>query len=63
MLVQPLIELLGSDLLGGSDPSMQAVTEAQIEATVKNGKGKMKPPTGLSEEQVKAVAAYFKTLK
>ena len=46
-----------------SDPSMKALTVAQIEAAVKNGKGKMKPVAGLSDAQVKDVAAYFKTLK
>ncbi len=46
-----------------SDPAMKAVTEAQVEATVKNGQGKMKPVAGLTDAQVKAVAAYFKTLK
>jgi mono/diheme cytochrome c family protein len=46
-----------------SDPSIQALTVAQIEATVKNGKGKMKPIAGLTDPQVSAVAAYFKSLK
>jgi mono/diheme cytochrome c family protein len=46
-----------------SDPSIQALTVAQISATVKNGKGKMKPVAGLSDPQVKAVAEYFKSLK
>jgi mono/diheme cytochrome c family protein len=46
-----------------SDPAIKALTEAQIEATVKDGKGKMKPIAGLSDAQVKAVAGYFKTLK
>jgi len=46
-----------------SDPSIQALTVAQIIATVKNGKGKMKPIAGLTDPQVSAVAAYFKTLK
>jgi mono/diheme cytochrome c family protein len=46
-----------------SDPSMQALTVAQIEATVKSGKGKMKPVAGLTDAQVTAVATYFKTLK
>ena len=41
----------------------QALTVAQIEATVKSGKGKMKPVAGLTDAQVKDVAAYFKTLK
>ncbi len=46
-----------------SDPSIQALTIAQITATVKNGKGKMKPVAGLTDPQVSAVAAFFKTLK
>ena len=46
-----------------SDPSIQALTVTQIAATVKNGKGKMKPIVGLTDPQVTAVAAYFKTLK
>jgi mono/diheme cytochrome c family protein len=46
-----------------SDPSIQALTVAQIASTVKNGKGKMKPIAGLTDPQVQAVAAYFKTLK
>lgn len=46
-----------------SDPSMKALTVAQIEATVKAGHGKMHPVAGLSDAQVKDVAAYFKTLK
>jgi cytochrome c6 len=46
-----------------SDPSMSALTVAQVCAAVKNGKGKMKPIAGLTDPQVAAVAAYFKTLK
>ncbi len=46
-----------------SDPSMKGLTEGQIESAVKNGKGKMHPVAGLTDPQVKAVAAYFKTLK
>ena len=46
-----------------SDPDMRKLTVDQIESTVKNGKGKMKPITGLSDAQVRAVAEYFKTLK
>ncbi|MGD1105399.1 MAG: cytochrome c [Terracidiphilus sp.] len=46
-----------------SDPSMATLTVAQITSTVKNGKGKMKPIVGLTDAQVSAVAAYFKTLK
>jgi cytochrome c553 len=46
-----------------SDPSVKALTVDQISAVVKNGKGKMHPVAGLTDEQVKAVATYFKTLK
>lgn len=46
-----------------SDPSMKDLTVDVVEATVKNGHGKMKPISGLSDAQVKAVAGYFKTLK
>jgi cytochrome c6 len=46
-----------------SDPDMKKLTVAEIEGVVKNGKGKMKPISGLDETQTKAVAEYFKTLK
>ena len=46
-----------------SDPSMKSLSVAQIETTVKGGKGKMKSIAGLNDAQVKSVAAYFKTLK
>jgi mono/diheme cytochrome c family protein len=46
-----------------SDPAIKALTLAQVEATVKNGKGKMKPIAGLDDPTIKAVAEYFKTLK
>ena len=55
----------GMQKMMGVKPASEykSLTLAQIEATVKNGKGKMKPVSGLSDPQVKAVAAYFKTLK
>ena len=46
-----------------SDAAMKALTLDQIEAAVKNGKGKMKPIAGLTDAQVKDVSTYFKTLK
>jgi len=46
-----------------SDPDIQKLTVDQVAAAVKNGKGKMKPVAGLTDEQVKEVSAYFKTLK
>ena len=46
-----------------SDASIQALSADQVAATVKNGKGKMKPIAGISDPDAKAVAAYFKSLK
>jgi cytochrome c6 len=46
-----------------SDPAMKALTLDEVEAAVKNGKGKMKPISGQTDAQVKDVSAYFKTLK
>ncbi len=46
-----------------SDPAMQALSAAQVASTVTNGKGKMKAISGLSDDEVKAVSAFFKTLK
>jgi cytochrome c6 len=46
-----------------SDPDMQKLTVAQISETVKTGKGKMKPIAGLTDDQIKGVSAFFKTLK
>jgi cytochrome c6 len=46
-----------------SDPDMKALTVDQIVSAIKNGKGKMHPVAGLTDPQVKDVAAYFKSLK
>lgn len=46
-----------------SDAAVKAMTVAQIGTQVKAGKGKMKAITGLSDAQVAAVAAYFKSLE
>jgi mono/diheme cytochrome c family protein len=46
-----------------SDPSIKALTAADVTAVVKNGKGKMKPVAGLTDAQIKDVVTYFKTLK
>jgi cytochrome c6 len=50
-------------ILPVSDPAIKALSVDQIAATVKNGKGKMKPVAGLSDGDVKSVSAYFKSLK
>jgi mono/diheme cytochrome c family protein len=46
-----------------SDPSIKALTVAQMTAAVKSGKGKMKPVAGLTDAQVKDVVTYFRSLK
>ncbi len=46
-----------------SDPDIQKLTVDQIIATIKSGKGKMKPITGLTDAQAKDVATYFHSLK
>jgi mono/diheme cytochrome c family protein len=45
-----------------SDPAVKKLTPAEMEAVVKNGKGKMKPVAGLSDAQVKEVVTYFREL-
>ena len=47
-----------------SDPSVKAMTAAEMEAVVKSGKGKM--PTfkdKLTDAQIKDVVTYFRSLK
>ena len=46
-----------------SDPEIKKLTTDRMIASVKNGKGKMKPVTGLTDEQIKDVVSYFRTLK
>jgi mono/diheme cytochrome c family protein len=46
-----------------SDPDIQKLTEAQIAAAIKDGKGKMKPIAGLTDAQIKDVATYYHGLK
>jgi len=46
-----------------SDPDIQKLTVAQISVAVKDGKGKMKPIAGLTDEQIKEVSAFYKGLK
>jgi cytochrome c6 len=45
-----------------NDPAVMKLTPAEMEAAVKNGKGKMKPVAGLSDAQVKEVVTYFREL-
>jgi cytochrome c6 len=46
-----------------SDPDIQKLTVDQIITAIKSGKGKMKPITGLTDDQVKDVATFYKGLK
>jgi mono/diheme cytochrome c family protein len=46
-----------------SDPSIKALSAADMASTVKNGKGKMKPVAGLTDAQIKDVVTYFRSLK
>jgi mono/diheme cytochrome c family protein len=46
-----------------SDPAIKALTDAQMTATIKEGKGKMKPIAGLTDAQIKEVVAYYRGLK
>src|SRR5579863_3913115 len=49
---------------GSSDPDMKKLSAAEEIASVKNGKGKMKPFAGkLTDEQVKDAVDYFRSLK
>jgi mono/diheme cytochrome c family protein len=46
-----------------SDPDIKKLSEAQMVAVVKAGKGKMKPIAGLTDAQVKDVVAFYRGLK
>lgn len=47
-----------------SDPEIQKLTADQMFASVKNGKGKMQPfKDKLTDEQIKASVAYYRSLK
>ena len=47
-----------------SDPEVKKITAGQEFDVVKNGKGKMKGFSGkLTDDQIKDVVAYFRTLK
>jgi mono/diheme cytochrome c family protein len=46
-----------------SDPDIQKLTDDQMITAVKNGKGKMKPVTGLTDAQIKEVVAFYRGLK
>ena len=45
-----------------SDPAIKAFTLDQMFTAVKNGKGKMKPVTGLTDAQIKDAVAFYSGL-
>ena len=57
-----MAQKMGSKAL--SDPAVQGMSEADIAKVISDGKGKMTGFKGkLSDDQIKAVAGYVKTLK
>jgi mono/diheme cytochrome c family protein len=46
-----------------SDPDIAKLSDAQMAAAVKDGKGKMKPVAGLTDAQIKDVVAFYRGLK
>jgi mono/diheme cytochrome c family protein len=46
-----------------TDPDVKKLTADQVAATIKNGKGKMKPIAGLTDAQIKDVVAFYRGLK
>ncbi|MGA2085990.1 MAG: cytochrome c [Terracidiphilus sp.] len=46
-----------------SDPDIKKLTADQMAAAVKNGKGKMKPISGLTDAQIKDAVAFYRSLK
>ncbi len=51
------------DIKPVSDPAISALTDDQMIAAVKDGKGKMKPVSGLTDAQIKDAVAYYRGLK
>ena len=46
-----------------SDPDIKKLTVDQMIASVKTGKGKMKPIAGLTDAQIKDAVTYYRGLK
>jgi len=46
-----------------SDPEIQKLTPEQMAATVKDGKGKMRPVAGLTDAEIKDAVTYYRSLK
>ena len=43
-----------------SDPAIRKLTAAQMFASTKNGKGKMKPFTGLTDAQIRDAVSFYR---
>jgi len=52
-----MAKMMGIKPLSG--PDIQKLTDDQMIAAVKNGKGKMKPVTGLTDAQIKDAVAFY----
>jgi cytochrome c6 len=46
-----------------TDPDIQKLSAGDMFTAVKNGKGKMKPVTGLTDDQIKDAVAFYRSLK
>lgn len=46
-----------------NDPDIKKLSAEQVAAVIKDGKGKMKPVAGLTDAQIKDVAAFYRGLK
>jgi cytochrome c6 len=46
-----------------TDPDIQKLSAADMSTAVKNGKGKMKPVTGLTDDQIKDAVVFYRSLK
>jgi cytochrome c5 len=46
-----------------TDPDIKKLTADEMFTAVKNGKGKMKPVTGLTDAQIKDAIVYYRGLK
>jgi mono/diheme cytochrome c family protein len=44
-----------------SDPAIRKLTAAQMFASTKNGKGKMKPVTGLTDAQIRESVNFYRS--
>ncbi len=58
-----MAKALGTTITPLSSDEVQKMSDADLKKIVTQGKGKMKPPAGLSDSDVNDVIAYVRTLK